>query len=145
MTHPTLILIFKHSNTLNAFQLIKPSITHGIFSLVIPWIELLSLTILLLPTSPFPILSQFQQTDAISYLIHIEGHDILGNVSLLKEMRAFHNVSNQGSWLKFNVLALNIECREETISERTLSRHEHLAILLAHYRKTQKEFFYILE
>lgn len=57
----------------------------------------------------------FSTPKAISYLIHIKGHDTLGNAYLLKEMRAFHNVSNQGSWLKFNVVALNIEYREEAI------------------------------
>lgn len=95
----------------------------------------LSLTILL-PTSSFPILSQFQQSNAISYLIHTKGHDIPGNASLLKEMRAFPNVSNQGSWLKFNVVALNIEYREETISNSMLSRPEPVA----HYRQTQVLF-----
>ncbi|TNN76780.1 hypothetical protein EYF80_013029 [Liparis tanakae] len=34
---------------------------------------------------------KFQQSNAISYLIHTEGHDILGNASLPKEMRAFLN------------------------------------------------------
>lgn len=97
----------------------------------------LSLTILLLPTSTLPILSQFQQSNAISYLIHTKGHDILGNASLLKEMRAFPNVSNQGSCLKFNVVALNIEYREETISKSMLSRPEPVAILSAHYRQAQ--------
>lgn len=52
-------------------------------------------------------------------------------------MRAFPNVSNQGSTLKFNAVALNIEYREETISKSMLSRPEHMVILSAHYRQSQ--------
>lgn len=117
MTHPKLTLVFKHWKTrLSIYQ-------SDVFSChLMNWT--LSLTILQLATSSSPVLSQFQQFNAISYLIHTKGHDILGNASLLKEMRAFHNVSNQGSWLKFNAVALNIEHREETISKSMLSRPE---------------------
>ena len=71
----------------------------------------LNLTIPLLPTSYSPFSFFFLSC----YLIHTKGHDILGNTSLLKEMRPVPNVSNEGSCLKFNVVALKIEYREETI------------------------------
>lgn len=60
-------------------------------------------------TSSFLILSWFQQAGAISScLIHVTGSDNLDRASLLKDLRGFQDVSNQGSWLKFNRVALNI-------------------------------------
>ena len=124
-----------YSNTENALNAIKPPTYHWIFSPVDSWIEPWATQFYRCHTSSSPTLSQFQQFNAISYLIHTEGHDILGNASLLKEMRAFPNVSNQGSCLKFHAVALNIEYREETISESMLSRPEPVAILSARYRQ----------
>lgn len=88
-------------------------------------------------SSSFPTFYKLQQSNAVSYPIHTKGHDILANASLPKEMIAFSNVGNQGSCLKFNVVALNIEYRMETIPESMLSRSETIAILMAHDRETQ--------